>query len=291
MSPYKQSKSIDREKERQLFRDLLVERTSPYLLLFQDKSGTGKSWLLEMLEQEAGYPAVGARVVLEEGVELRAFVSQINTKFGRVGTPLTRYEELAEAREARDHRPFGLPEPPRVDINVAIENTTMIDSVVKGGDVIMPWPVGYDQKAERACLNALLDDIRDLSRRRPTVLLLDQFERASSEIKGWLDEVLLTRILDDADPFGPLIIVVASNDEEFVGVVGQLGPRRGDCFHKAPLSRWEDRHIEQYFRQTGVRGDTQQWLRGAFEQGVSLLTISGLVSELRKMSEAYDESA
>ena len=112
---------------------------------------------------------------------------------------------------------------------------------------------GHDEEARRRCYAALLDDLRQLSRRRAGVVLLDQYERATTEIEDWLEEALLARILQEAEQFGPLVIVVASRAPVFERVAADLGSRADGVLHAIDgLSSWSDDHIAQWLQLLGI---------------------------------------
>lgn len=282
---------IDREQELQLFRKVLARASGPCVITVQDKSGSGKSWLLELLEEHAATvdpPALTVREVFDQDLQLMSLVERIASSLGRSGEPLRRFEELNLARITYSHETFGLPPPPVPTIEMTIANSQVHDSSITGAEVAglrMGWPPGHETAAMNACLNALLDDLRDLSHRQTVVLLLDQYER-SKEIQQWLERALLTSVLHEADPFGGLIIVVASTDPTFPSLSRRLGTRSEHLLREIKeLSRWEDEHIDRWLKRNGIPSRLAPAIRSLLDEGASLQTLRMFAGEARAMSK------
>ena len=281
---------IDRERELDIFRDVLDRASGPCVVTVEDDSGFGKSLLLQLFEQHAtdtDPPAVTACTRLEESAQLMWLVEEISRGLAACGAPLERFEELNLARMTRDHEKFGLSAPAVPNVEVKIINSELRDSPTTGAN-IAGWPDswldGHERAAQEACLRALLDDLCELSRRRTVVLLLDQYERRTPEIEQWLDRALLTRVLHNVDPFGTLVLVVASTHAAFPKLAKQLGPRSADLLCPIPgLSRWGDDHIDQWLEQVGIR-DSKAWvpaIRSLLDRGTSLQDLRMFAGELR----------
>jgi hypothetical protein len=281
---------IDREHECEMFRQLLARASGPCVVTVQDGHGTGKSWLLELLEElavGADRRAMAVRAVLEQDAELMWLVEQINDGLAASGAPLAQFEMLNLARRAFNYEVFRLPSLRSTTVEVTVKDSALLNSPVTGADIReaqVGWPDGYERTAQKACLDALLDDLRDLSREQAVVVLVDQYERATPQIRGWLDRALLTRVLDEEEAFGPLIIVVASTDPPFPMLAKHLGPRSKDLLYPiSHLSPWGDEHIDQWLQQIGVhdRQALRPSIRVLLNEGASLQTLSILAGELQ----------
>jgi hypothetical protein len=271
---------IDRDEELGIFRRVLAEATGPRVITVRARSGAGKSWLLQRLEEEAMKSAVAARVSLAKGAQLMSTVEELALRLSSRGTPPERFHELNDARGAADYAAFGLVEPSRsVDPNI------LRDHVSRAAP---HWPEPYERKAQRQCLDALVDDLRALSRRRAIVLLLDQYERGKGgPIELWCEALVAALFADDAD-FGPLVLVLASTELPLPLLESMISERHDGVLHRIPeLSRWRDEHIQQWFERERIQQDTEvaQALRALLDGGATLKTLQLAMSELRARTE------
>ena len=145
-----------------------------------------------------------------------------------------------------------------------VTDSTLENSPITGAHIDATprgWPDGYEQFAQDACLDALLDDLRELSHSRIVVLLFDQYERNANAFKDWLEGALMTRVFREDDPFGAILIVIASTEPVL--------PRVG----REPRSPWRAagalvRRLEQLDRRAHRevaphRRCNQPWTRGS----------------------------
>lgn len=175
--------SIANYKEhREAFKALLSEDCGKPILLFQGKSGTGKSTLLEFCRNQIASNGYQILVDLRNTSNVMQIFSQSGRRltwecFNNFKSHLNDLSRQFNIN-VNENTQAGVGNTINVELKALFENTTL------------------EQRAERytALTNAWIADMDQLD--KPCVLLFDVYEKANSEIKRWIDGDFLSCVTD-----------------------------------------------------------------------------------------------
>jgi hypothetical protein len=272
---------IDRRDELALFNDLLGAADGPYVLAIHTRTGTGKSLLLELYEEAALPLAATARIALpKEESDAITLAESIGNAMRDGGDRLESFDRLNAARRVWRYDDFGLTPP---QASVIVQNSELTNSTIAGN--MLGWPDGHERVARERCLDALLDDLRELSRKRQTVLLIDQYERATDAVTSFCGR-LTSSMFDEKEPFGLLVVVVACEDVKpmpFPRLSGKLRARADRFRTLTRLSTWEAHDIELWLARHGLAGhELAEQMHRLFEADMPLFLMDQVAAEMRE---------
>jgi len=309
---------IDRNAEQELFRQLASFTSPARVLTICDKGGWGKSSLLKRLKYNCQYeldpPVAVCLIELNDlgDVSEFALVLKIVDELTTVGELTTRerfarFDELDNARMDRNAAAFSERGGHRV-MATARAGTVAEGAVVAGINVQQADTVftaeapeftpEQARRAERACVQAFFDDLREVCATQPVALLFDAWERCNSTLRDWiLDEFLRNHALhpDSARRPDKLGVVVAGRPYDPASSTEGLRPDEFRRFFRsqeemeasvlsvASLSEWEEDHISQFMVLNGLSRPTAediQLIKSSLRRGLSLEKIRTFVKWL-----------
>jgi hypothetical protein len=246
---------IDRESELGKFTKLLSAPGRPRLLAIQDKSGTGKSELMKLLEFEARRNSALTCLVELDGEDrfglVDAMVKRLKTDHF-VGFPA--YERVNAYRLSGNFADaVGVPHAPvPQELKLILQDNEIRDANVGAIQNIMR--TDPDAFLRDRALDSFVEEFQARCGERPLVLLLDRFDRGSPEAQQWFLGMLRGRVFArDQDAFGQLLVVIAGEDvrlEELPLMLGDRFEQDADVIH--PLTLWNEEHIRTWLTRSGV---------------------------------------
>lgn len=252
---------INRTAEQEIFDGLVQFTDNARLLVIEDKKGTGKSTLLEMLQYKCKY-SLDCRV---SSIQLDD--PNINSPFIfieslRNGFPIDQtFEQFDKFNEARVSKVAAVFSPSSAPINVS-GSITASNAVFAGATPELigaqvnyyansEWSSAQEEQARRRCIRAFFDDLKAINATMPIVILLDAYERCSGELKTWVvDDFIRTLSFEVRTRPNRLLIVLAGRElPDFRGLLQQ----RYDSLVKSrrPLSGWQKEHLKDVLRVHG----------------------------------------
>jgi hypothetical protein len=211
---------VDREEEARRFETLLGLATHRRILAVSDDSGWGKSTFLKKLRHQCDYDYLVpvALVPLEEFDDRPdefELVSDVAKQLTRAEVPFPTFNELNRLRSFHDSGIF-------VKSLRGIVNAS--NATISGGQVAgtifniehydsvgaPPWTDEADRQAKQLCLNAFLAELFEAAREQKIVIIFDNVELATVQLRHFLLKTLVTdRILAELGAKHKLIIVMA----------------------------------------------------------------------------------
>src|SRR6266550_2549177 len=167
---------INHKAERDLFDGLLLLNDEARLLAIEDKKGTGKSTLFELLEHNCKYifELSVSRVPLDESTinSSITFIERVRNGFGMDLTFET-FDELNQARLAKNGSAFS-PPPPVFTGQVDARGATFSGASpnIKGGVLTVgtlvvggpsEWNSELAELAKTLCIKAFFDDLKSIA--------------------------------------------------------------------------------------------------------------------------------
>jgi hypothetical protein len=251
---------IDRDPEIRKFENLVAAIAGPRLLTIEDEKYAGKTELLRLIRFHARYrlnPKLPATLVdLAGGKDRYQVLLEMGGHLADAGLRLKNYQRLLDARRVRDTEAFGIKRESPPIINVSV-----IDSDLGAGTIIAgatdpvfnrppdDWTAGVDQKALDACMDAFWEDLEGATQDRSVVILLDQYESASPDVRAWMLSVLENRIFRDPGHYSGLVLVLACESRKMpmAELRGIIGDRFAELVCCVPeLSKWDAVHVQQW---------------------------------------------
>jgi hypothetical protein len=282
LKPFLAEEFIDRQKERDLFRQLVATLDEKRLLTIRDGSDRGKSHLLKLLRHICQYslvpPVPVSLVPLNELQEKSAYsVVRLIEKSLReeFGLQFTEFRSVADERHALLMGSRGPVLSGQVTAGTASAGTNIAGLKVEG-DVIINSPLSKDleeQLQERA-VEAFLVDFRRLCSAQPVALLFDAFEQHGSELEQWIPRFLRDHLFDPDKRLQRLVVVIAGTQipsatfrdmlqERFETVIEQIDP----------LSPWKSEDVIKLLdlnKVVGYDDDDVQFLCAKLRSGWSI---------------------
>lgn len=274
---------VDRSIELDEFASILRFQGDARLLAICDAEGTGKTELLRILEYNCKYrfhPRVHvSRVVLddEEITDAFSFVRRVREQLRK--SPFPHFDYFDSARLNHYWAPFApaAPRSARSETYAAhfnlreaeIQGTPRFTGVsieAGGGPVLVQKAEGFpsspqwaspdqEPKARERCVEAFLEDLRDLSNEQPIVLLIDAFEKAPRRDPGletWLvDDVAWPLCVEENRPRS-FVLVIAGR--KIPNLAARLPPDRTGVVASRDSLTWEDEHVRDFLALHGYGG-------------------------------------
>jgi hypothetical protein len=234
---------IDRREERKRFQEILAE-TTPRLVTVQDKSGNGKSRLLEEFRNVCGWTT--PRSLVPVGIEtIRApldLVRLVADGFELGDGPFEGFRELDKKRAGTTFESL-VPGNGQAHVGGGVSGEGVVAGsigvVAQAGSQVtinVPERPDEDPQAARECVAAFLDDLHALARDQPVVIMFDEYEKCKEpSVQTWIVDDFLRNHVLTADRRSKLIVVIAGQTvpdlrerlkerhDELVYVIPQLG--------------------------------------------------------------------
>lgn len=270
---------FDRDAERSKFDEFLDVRDEARVLLIRDRGGIGKSHLLKRLhhrclwEREPTVPA--GLIVLDQLQDATRFgvVKELAEHLMDAELPLENYNALNEARLKRDllairdvEHEIGYGDFRGAEILEGGRAAgTIIEKIEAKGDVYFgDWGAEFEDYARTRCVRAFFDDLAEVSRKQPVVILIDAWEKCPEQIGLFMRKRVLRRLVEDVTSYAGLLLVVAGRDVPDIELSSILSDQYPRITHVADgLTPWEERHVKDFLKSRGhpnVDGDTIEFL-------------------------------
>jgi hypothetical protein len=246
---------INRKPEQDLFKSLMEFNENARLFVVQDKGGTGKSTLLELLQYQCkfrffspvGFVSLDVPTINNDFV----FVETLRNSIG-INEPFPCFDEKIAALAAKNPAAFA---PVPIPINVSGNITAQ--STISGGTQIGAqvniaasgeWNDALDVQARKQCIKAFFEDLKSLYDEKPLVVLLDSYDRCSEGLKEWIiDEFVLPFSINTNKRPQRLLIVLAGRElPDFTSMLAEQYTVL--VRSSSPLSSWEKEHVKDLLR-------------------------------------------
>ena len=292
-SEFSPENMIDREVEQEIFDRLLKLEDDARLLIISDKGGRGKTMLLKRLHYNCVYRH-DLPVALVELQSLRdpspfTLIEEFHRNLIDVSPNLRfpRFDELNDARKLKDAARLGARAgliEGRVDaraaevsgssarfIGVQMNNPTIIGAP--------EWTPEMEDNARRKCLQAFFDDLKEICEETTVVLLLDTWDGGNSELKRWIELVLLRHhcFKRETRP-ARLVLVLTGRPEGFPNFKDQLADQYPKLVRSIEsFGEWNLDHVRAFLKIHGYEKieeeDLQRIRAGINKPGKSLLDV------------------
>ena len=289
---------INRKAERDLFDGLLQLNDEARLLAIEDKKGTGKSTLLELLEHNCKYivEVAVSRVPLEESTinSSITFIERVRKGFG-MGLTFKKFDELNQARLGKNGSAFS-PSTPVLGGGVVDARATTLSgpgSQIVGsqvnsyGTLVLGGPPEWNSEladlAKGLCIQAFFYDLKLIADEKPVVVLLDSFERCNVDLRPWISDDFLLPLCFRVNS-RPARLVLGMAGRELPDFAAVLGPEKHEKLVRSrSLSGWEKEHVKDFLRVHGYGNLSDKdveivWAK--VEQGFSIGSALNLAAAL-----------
>jgi hypothetical protein len=244
---------IDRDPDATSFRHFLGNSACA-LMLLHGPSGVGKTWLLDRFVREAARGCWLTAVLVWRRTRHDSFLSLLKAYHDALGAQ--RLPQLSRAIEAQMQAGRGV-----AGANVQIAQGADLRDAQIGrivgyeqhfvvhGDLHLDGPSSVGLEKDRLLLltRAFCDDLVELSRREPIVLILDGHDEMPDNTADWLWEECI-RLLDEERIWPRLKLILCG--ETAAKLRGGIRAANALVHEVVPLTR-ESRNIEQYLRARG----------------------------------------
>jgi hypothetical protein len=251
---------IDRKAEQEIFDSLVQFNDNAHLLVIEDGAGTGKSTLLEMLTYKCKYTVdcpVG-HIQLDANVnpEINSpfvFIERLRETIGLDQT-FEQFDKFNEARVGKNASIFSpATSPVAVQGSIAAGNAVIsgTNAELIGAQVNyygIEWTSAQEEQARRRCIRAFFEDLKTLADANALVVLLDSYDRCSSDLKSWIiDEFVRPLCFNVTRRPQQLLMVLAG--QEVPDFAAMLQERYVTLVRsRRPLSGWQKEHVKDFLR-------------------------------------------
>jgi hypothetical protein len=253
---FEPSQFIDRAKEQELFIELVELQDEARVLAIRDSSNAGKSQLLKALRWECQFrdPPVPVSLVPLDQIEHKSahqLVLSLETALRNFDCEFARFREVEEERSGRRLGAIG-----RVEAG-SISGGDVSGVKVEPGAVAIfnsSGEISFDlqEQLKLRAVDAFLEDLREVCKERPVVILLDAYEQCGRDLEQWIPLIFLRKHVFDPD-VERLIVVIAGQRVPTAGLQKMLGDRFERIVKPLDsLSTWEREHIRQYLDLEGI---------------------------------------
>lgn len=268
-----EEKFIDREVEREGFRNMLKFVDEKRLLTIKAKGGRGKSSLLKRLRYECHYiEDIAASLISLDNPEIVSefdLVKAIREDLKNY-VEFKKFDVLDSARMQKDPAPFtNLVSSGSGAVNAQFAQIKDRGIIAGQVDTIMQnvenlklelkqrkeWPSDdYEEFVRQYCVAAFFEDLQDLCKERPVVILLDAWEKCGETLKRWIVRPMLhLNCFDTPNRPANLVFVLAGRE------MPPLKERLGDSYSSLVvslenLSDWEFKHMKEFLEVHDYKG-------------------------------------
>ena len=299
---------IDRAFEQELFKELLSLKDDTRILTISESAGMGKTSLLKQFQYlcRMSKPVIAAALVSLDrwsSEDPLYLVKKIARELEALGLEFPTFDKLEGARLVSDFSPFlafesasdvkmSKEDGSKVEVKVDTRTASFlhalpsakvdISKVEINMDTIninqfVGWTPEMYAIARNACVNAFFDELRVQCADRTVVLMLDDYDRCSNEIKRWIEDFMLTRYFFDlANRPARLLLVVAGR--EAPDFHSRWPATEVDAVVRSvhSMGRWGDRDVKQFLEARGLSVEPKD-VNALYAMAQTGLPISSLV--------------
>ena len=245
---------INRNTEQDLFKRLMEFNGHARLFVVEDKRGTGKSTLLELLQYQCKFrffsPVGFVQLDVPAINNPFVFVETLRNSIG-LSEPFPRFDAKIAALYGKIPGAFA-PVPV-----ISVSGTVNAQSNISGGTQIGAevnfapsgeWTDALDVQARNQCIKAFFEDLKSLYDEKPLVVLLDSYDRCSKELKQWIiDEFVVPFSINTNKRPQRLLIVLAGRElPNFTALLADQYTAL--VISSSPLSPWEKEHVKDLLK-------------------------------------------
>jgi len=260
---------IDREVEREIFHQMLSFKNNARLLTFRDNGGRGKSALLKQLQYECRYiEDIPASLISFDGFIVAGFdlvkaIREDLKKFGSI--EFNKFDTLDNARMLKDPAPFtdlvssdsGVVKAEQAEVKDRAIVAGRVDLIIQNVERSTlkqheQWPnEDYEEFAREHCIAAFFEDLKNICKEKPVVILLDAWERCEETLQGWILQPMLQNLcFDVSERPAKLIFVLAGR------TMPPLKEKLRDSYSnlvvsREKLSEWSFEHMKEFLKAHG----------------------------------------
>jgi len=266
-------KFIDREVEREEFQKMLkFGDGTPRLLTIKDEGGRGKSALLKQLQYECHYiEDIPASLILldNKGKKIPSafdLVKAIREDLKNFESlKFTKFDTLENARMLKDPTPFsdlvgsstGFVNTENAEIKDRAIVAGRVDTIIQNVEKLelkqhAQWPnEDYEEFVRTYCIFAFFEDLFDICKEKPVVILLDVWERCEESLQRWIMRPMLQKnCFEVSERPAKLIFVLAGR------TMPPLKERLKDRYSnlvvsREKLSEWSFEHMKEFLKVHG----------------------------------------
>ncbi|MEK6336720.1 MAG: hypothetical protein AABM67_17470 [Acidobacteriota bacterium] len=245
---------IDRKAEQDLFKGLMEFNEHARLFAVQDKRGTGKSTLLELLQHQCKfkfYSPVGfVQLDVPSINSAFVFIETLRNSIG-LNEPFSRFDGKIAALAGKIMVAFA-----PVDIPINVSGNISAQSNISGGTQIGAqvniasgeWNEAIHEQARNQCIKAFFEDLKSLYDENPLVVMLDSYDRCSEELKTWIIEEFVLPLSFNINKRPQRLLIVLSG-RELPDFTLMLEEKYSDLVRaSSPLSGWEKEHVNEFLK-------------------------------------------
>lgn len=257
---------LDREEERKILGRLVTDEDSIRVVTICAPEKCGKSALVGWYEQQAQQkfhlPTGG--VELDDEMDDKSpfgLVEELVPQLKNFGLTFEAFQYYDDARtdhdwsEFRPKRPAGFTDLRGTQISGGVQAgsvETVYQLQTDQATIVersREWSGQHEQKARDRCADAFLEDLRELSREKRVMILIDAYENCPPELAGWVkNRLLFNHVLVDQPT--QLTVVLAGRPAPHFPQDMMDGRDRVETL--VELSTWEDVHITEYLEDKGI---------------------------------------
>jgi hypothetical protein len=275
----------DNEEQQDLFLELLEGAREPRVFVIRDaRAGSGKTLLLRKLlwscRSRRGRDRLLTMYIDLEDQELASEYHLVRQLAGQVDPDdLPNFDRMALALDMQDPTPFT----GRVTVAVDARDATLHDNAQLAQIIInnhgsnapinVPalaapqWVETLRPRAERAVVNAFLDDLRALPDDRRAAIFIDSVDEKapSRELSTWVLNTLLEREFLDPDrrPKNALLCVAGRDLPDYAARLADDFPRLAAA--PSLLTTWQPEHTDAFLRLMLGRAATDAMVQAVHE--------------------------
>jgi hypothetical protein len=250
---------IDRREERARFKQILAQKAAR-LVTIRDKSGSGKSRLLEEFRAQCGWdvPASLSLVSIETIRTPFDLVRLVVDGFGH--DRFVRFRELDVKRLAKSFDAFAAGPGGVVHVGQSVSGNAVVAGqigvvaqagahvTVEAAAVAQEWSSAHEDIAREKCVGVFFEELHELASDSAVVILLDEFEGCKEDdVRAWIEGEFLRNVL--AGKQGSALVVVIAG-HHVPDLREPLGDRHDDLVYVIPeLSKWLRTDIVDFLRE------------------------------------------
>jgi hypothetical protein len=169
----------------------------------------------------------------------------------------SRFDTLNEARLSKNFRPFRtLIFPKHVGGNSG--GTTGLgnirgSSLAGAYDYPERWDTEKEDIARSECIRAFFEDLKEICATRPVVMMLDSWERSSSELQEWIVNRVVRPLCFDIENRSEMFGLVLAGRElpDFEQLIGDEARYSKLVISIESLGAWEEDHVKAFLQAHG----------------------------------------
>lgn len=287
---------INRTEEQNLFKDLMEFSGHARLFVVEDKLDTGKSALLALLKYQCQFRFFSPVGLVQLDVPTInnsfVFVETLRRSIG-LSEPFPNFDAKIAALYGKIPSAFA---PVSVPINLTgqintrgnITGGTQIGAQLKI-EATGEWNDALEVQARNQCIKAFFEDLKSLYDEKPLVVLLDSYDRCTSEeLKQWIiHEFVLPFSINTSKRPQRLVTVLAGR--ELPNFTDMLADQYTVLVtSSSPLAPWEREHVKDLLRvheYTNLTDTDLDFVLQKMGGGISLSKVFLLADAIKAVSD------